>query len=114
MAAKHSYQVEIETEIKPEAKKCRHTVQTVKKWVLENDKILGTSMWLAFNTSALYHTIVASLNCSVCIRFERGRRNVNPAFIVGLTNLRSSSFNDHAATDMHAHAKLLYIKKPFE
>ena len=34
MAAKHSCQVEIEV------KKCSLTVQTVKKWVMENDKIL--------------------------------------------------------------------------
>ena len=37
-------QVEIETDVEPEAKKRSFTVQTIKKWVLENEKILGTSM----------------------------------------------------------------------
>ena len=58
-----------------------------------------------------YYSRLASLKCSVCIRFERGRRDFNPAFIAGSTNLRASSFKDHAATDMHVHAKLLYKKK---
>ena len=112
--AKHSCQVEIETDVEPEAKKHSLTVQTVKTWVLENEKILGTSTWLAFN-NALDHTIVTSLKCSVCIQFEeklRGR-NFNPVFIVGSTNLRASSFKDHADTDMHVHAMLLY-KKAFQ
>ena len=29
---------------------------------------------------------------------------------MGSTNLRTSSFKDHAATDMHTHAMLLYNK----
>ena len=70
MAAKHPCRVEIETDVEPEAKKHSLTVQTVKKWVLDNEKILGTSMWLTFDTSKLDRTIAASLKCSVCIRFE--------------------------------------------
>ena len=110
MAAKHPSQVEI---VEPEAKKRSLTVQTVRKWVLDNKKILDTSMWLTYDTSISDRTIVTSLKSSVCIRFEGklcGRRNFNAAFIVGSTNLRSSSFKDHAATDMHAHAQL-YSKR---
>ena len=99
--------------VEPEVKKRSLTVQTVKKWVLDNEKILDTSTWLTYDTSKSDRTIVTSLKCSVCIRFEqklRGQRNFNAAFIVGSTNLISSSFKDHAATDMHAHAMLLYKK----
>ena len=35
--------VEIETDVEPEAKKHSLIVRTVKKWVLENEKIFGTS-----------------------------------------------------------------------
>ena len=56
---------------------------------------------------------VASLKCSVCIRFQEkiySCRNFNPAFIEGLQNLRASSFRDHAVTDMHKRAMVLFHK----
>ena len=56
---------------------------------------------------------VASLKCSVCIRFQEkiySCRNFNPAFIEGLQNLRASSFKDHAVTDMHKRAMVLFHK----
>ena len=37
-------------------------------------------------------------------------RNFNPAFIEGSQNLRASSFKDHAATDMHKRAMILFHK----
>ena len=114
MAAKHPSQVKIETDVEPEAKTKKRslTVQTVRKWVLDNENTLDTSTWLTFDTSKSVRTIVTS-KCSVCIRFEGklcGRRNLNAAFIVGSTNLRSASFKDHIATDMHAHVMLLHKK----
>ena len=99
MAAK---QVEIETDVEPEAKKRSLTVPTVKKWVLDNEKILETSTWLTYDTSKTDCTVVTSLKCSVCIQFEqklRRQRNFNAAFIVGLTNtLRSCCYR-------YAHAR---------
>ena len=41
----------------------------------------------------------------------QGIRNYNPAFVVGLKNLRVSSYKDHAATDMHKRAMLLSKKQ---
>lgn len=93
------------------AKKRKVTVKTVQKWVKENDKALDTATWLTFDK--LDREDVATLKCSVCIKFEKklqSTRNYNAAFIVGSTNLRTSSFKDHAATDMHKCAMLLHKK----
>ena len=37
--------------------------------------------------------------------------NCNPAFVVGLKNLRASSYKDHAATNMHKQAMLVSKKQ---
>ena len=37
----------------------------------------------------------------------KGMRNYSPTFINGTANLRTSSFKDHAATEMHARAMTL-------
>ena len=37
--------------------------------------------------------------------------NYSPAFVVGSKNLRASSYKDHAATDMHKRAMLLFMKQ---
>ena len=49
----------------------------------------------------------ASLRCSVCQRFEdriKSSQNFSPAFVDGTSNLRTSSFKDHAKSDMHPRA----------
>ena len=38
-------------------------------------------------------------------------RNYRPAFIEGTTNVRTSTFKDHTATDMHARAMMLHKKQ---
>ena len=38
-------------------------------------------------------------------------RNYSAAFIEGLKNLTASSFKDHAATEMHKRAKLLFKRQ---
>ena len=51
--------------------------------------------------------------CSVCIRFQdklRGIRNYSPVYVEGSKNLHASSFKDHAKSDMHQQAMLLYRK----
>ena len=56
---------------------------------------------------------MASLKCSVCIRFQEkiySCRNFNSAFIEGSQNLRALSFKDHAVTDMHKRAMVLFHK----
>ena len=55
-----------------------------------------------------------SVKCSVCIKFQdklRGMRNFKPGFIDGSRNLRTSSFKDHAASDMHARVMLFWKKE---
>lgn len=57
--------------------------------------------------------IVEALKCSVCIMFKdklQGMRNFKLGFIDGSRNLRTSSFKDHAASDMHTRAMLLIWK----
>jgi len=38
-------------------------------------------------------------------------RNYNPAYIDGTANTRASSFKEHASTEMHKHAMILYKKQ---
>ena len=73
---------------------------------------MNTSLWLKYNE--VHHEYVATLNCSVCVEFNtklRGMPNYNPAFVVGFNNLRASIYKDHAATDMHKRAMLLFKKQ---
>ena len=92
----------------PDPKRRSITARTVEKWKLENDKTLNTATWLTYQMADRDH--VKTIACSVCTRFNaqlKGMRNYTPAFIDGTTNLCTSSFKDHASTDMHARAMTL-------
>ena len=68
--------------------------------------------WLKYDKADREH--VATLKCSVCFRFNDkllSTRNYNPAYVVGSTNLRTSAFKEHAASDMHQRAMVLLNKK---
>ena len=83
-------------------------VRTVEKWVAENDKVLNTSIWLKFERAD--HDHVLSLKCAVCSRCNDklvSMRNYRPAFVEGTNNVRTYSFKEHAATDMHARAMVI-------
>ena len=57
---------------------------------------------------------VLSLRCAVCSQFNDRltlMRNYWPAFVDGTTNVKTSTFKDHASTDMHARAMALYRKQ---
>ena len=85
---------------------------TVDKWVLDHDKTLNTTTSLQYEKADRHH--VALLRCSVCKRFEeriKSSRNFSPAFIEGTSNLRTSSFKDHAKSDMHGRAMHLLRKE---
>ena len=46
-----------------------------------------------------------------CTQFKdklESMRNYRPVFLDGTTNIRTSSFKEHADTDMHAHAMILF------
>ena len=97
---------------KPPPKKRGLSVSTVEKWILDNDKTLNTSTWLGYDKTG--RNQVAKLKCKVCQRFAdkiRGSRNFSAAFIDGSENLRSTSFKDHAKTDMHERAMVLLKKE---
>ena len=100
----------------PSCKKHGVTMKTVDKWIAENNKALNTTTWLQYDRKD--HEYVASMKCTMCIRYQdrlRGVQNYNPAFtfITGSTNLRTSSFKDHARSDMHQRAMLLFRKSQY-
>ena len=77
---------------------------------MENDQELNTSVWLKFETAADDRDHVATLKCAVCSWFrERPQpmRNYRPAFIEGTSDVHTSTFKDHADTDMHKYAMVL-------
>ena len=79
----------------------------------ENDKELNTSVWLKFETAADDCDRVVTLKCTVCSRFRerlQPMRNYRPGFIEGMSNVRTSTFKDHADTDMHKYTMVLLKK----
>ena len=93
----------------PPAKKRAVSRKTIKKWVMENNRTLNTSVWLKFDMADRDN--VLALRCDVCLQFKeklQSIRNFRPAFIEGTTNVRTTPFKEHAATDMHARAMGLY------
>ena len=84
------------------------SMATVDKWVLDHDKSLNAATWLTYEKADRRH--VALLRCRICKRFEeriKSSRSFSPAFIDGTSNLRTSSFKDHAKSDMHGRAMQL-------
>ena len=95
----------------PPSKERAVSRKTVEKWVAENDRDLNTSVWLKFEG---HRNHVYSLKCAVCSQFKEkliSMRNYCPAFIEGTTNVRTTAFKEHAATDMHAHSMVLFKKQ---
>ena len=100
---------------RPPRKKRGLSVSTVEKWILEYDKTLNTATWLGYDKTG--QNQVSRLKCKVCQRFVdkiRGSRNFSAAFIDGSENFRTSSFKDHAKTDMHERAMVLLKKEQFQ
>ena len=86
----------------PSPKRCGVTIKTVDKWIADNDKTLNTMTWLKYNKVDCDH--IATLKCSVCFHFDDklcSVQNYNPAYVIGSTNLCTSTFKEHAASDMH-------------
>ena len=97
----------------PPTKKLSVQKKTVEKSIVENDKELNTSVWLKFEMAAEDHDHMATLKCAVCCRFwERLQpmRNYRPVFSDGTSNVRTSTFKDHADTDMHKYTMVLFKK----
>lgn len=96
------------------SKKRKVTRKTVEKWITENDKTLDTTLWLKFEVATGDREHVSTLKCTVCQQFKErlvSMRNYNPAFVEGTSNTRTSSFKEHASTEMHKRAMALYKKQ---
>jgi len=96
------------------AKKRMATKRTVDRWISENDKTLQTIRWLGYETASGDREHVSMLKCNVCSKYKDklcSMRNYRPAFVEGTTNVRASTFKDHAATDMHRRAMALEAKE---
>ena len=96
----------------PHQKKCKVMVETSQKWTKENNNEFGTFAWLKYDKVNRKH--VATLKCFVRIEFNDKllrMRNYNSAFVVGTKNLRSSSYKDHAVTNIHKRAMFLSKKQ---
>lgn len=97
----------------PEKKSRSVKVATFDKWVADNDKELSTTTWLELQRSKEDRDVVECLKCKLCTRFESricGSKNFSNAYIVGSRNVKTSSFKDHAASEMHRRAMDLYLK----
>ena len=95
----------------PSCKKRGVTSKTVDKWIAKNDKTLNMTMWLKYDR--LDREYVSSLKSCMCVHFQDqlcSVRNYNLAFIIGSKNLRTSSFKEHARSDMHLFAMMLFRK----
>ena len=84
---------------------------TADKWLAEYDRDLNTSVWLRYEPAD--RDCVVALKCAVCVQFKTKlecMRSYCPAFIDGMTNVRTSTFKEHARTDMHNRAMCLFKK----
>ena len=96
----------------PAAKKRGVTLKTAEKWVVEYDRELNTTVWLKFDVAD--RDRVVALKCAVCTQFRaklEGMRNYRSSLIYESTNVKTSTFKEHAVTDMHARAMALYKKE---
>ena len=79
-------------------------VSTFEKWKRELNMEHKTSLWLRCDKDDTDKTLVSTLWCEVCRRYEdrlRGMRNYSGAWISGSTNHRTSNVIDHSKSDQH-------------
>ena len=86
--------------------------RTADKWLAEYNKELNTSVWLRYELGDRNH--VMRLKYAVCAQFGtklESMRNYRSAFIDGTSNVCTSTFKEHATTDMHTRAMSLFKKQ---
>ena len=69
----------------------------------DNDKSLNTLMWLDFEVDA-HGDGVSLLKCKICCKFKERlqlMRNFCLVYIKDSSNVITSSFREHAESDMH-------------
>jgi len=90
------------------------TRKTVEKWIAESDKDLDTTLWLKFDAAPGDPEHMLKIKYSVCGQFQErlvSMRDYNPAFVNGTANICASSYKEHAITEMHKHAMILFKKQ---
>ena len=76
----------------------------------DNDKSLNTSTWLVFEMDGDRASL---LRCNICCKFKdrlESMRNFRLAYIEGSSNVKTSSFKEHADSEMHKRAMELQRK----
>ena len=85
---------------------------TFRKWQTELDKDCQTVTWLECDKTAT--GTVTALKCGIRIRFQSAierRRNYSDRWVIGAESLCTSNIRDHAKTDQHQHAMMLWKKQ---
>ena len=80
------------------------SVSTFEKWQREYDREYQSLLWLRCNKDGTNRSVVETLWCDVCRRFEdriRGMCNFSPAWLAGSTNHKTSNVLDHAKSEQH-------------
>ena len=75
-------------------------ISTFEKWQREHQSIL----WLQCDEDVTSRSLVATLYCGVCRRFEdriTGMHNFSPAWLTGTTSHQTSNVLDHAKSEQH-------------
>ena len=74
--------------------------------------MLNTSVWFKYELADCDH--VVTFKCAVCSQFKvklESMRNYHSAFIGSTSNVHTSTFKEHAITDIHVRAMALFKKQ---
>ncbi len=77
---------------------------TFKQWKSTYEREYQTLTWLRCKTDDLFPSLVDTLTCSVCQKFEshiQSLKNFSVAWITGSSNHRASNIIDHGKNEQH-------------
>ena len=99
----------------PSAKKRKRQVSytTFKKWQANLEKDHRTLSWLKCDLDASDRSVVDTLWCQVCRKYEerlQGMKNYSTIWITGSTNHKTSNVIDHSNSDQHK-AAMIQVRK---
>ncbi len=79
-------------------------VTTFKQWQSTYEREYQTLTWLRCKTDDLSPSLVDTLTCSVCQKFEsniQSLKNFSTSWITGSSNHRASNIVDHGKSEQH-------------
>ena len=85
-----------------EKKRRQISVSIFEKWQCEFNRDYQSLLWLRYDKDVVNWSLVATLCCEVCRRFEdlvQGMRNFSPAWLTGSTKHKPSNVLDHAKSE---------------